>query len=280
MPERLLTTDEVAALLRVHPKHVYRLLKRGLPGRKVGGEWRFVEAEVLAWPGAAPAATDSRPSAGDRPPIVAANGDVALELLLELANRRGPPLVGFVRVDREGALALLAQGAVLAAGCHGAGFPPRLGEARLARLHLVRREVGLAVREGPVPELGQLHRLRFAGRPPTAGVVVHFERALAEAGARKPRGTALGSHRDVAGAVLRGEADVGLMTSAWAHWSGLTFRALASEDYGLVVRALDLGRPEFVRLCEVAQGGDFRGRLRELPGYDPTDAGAIRYDAA
>jgi putative molybdopterin biosynthesis protein len=279
MSERLLTTDEVAALLRVHPKHVYRLLKRGLPGRKVGGEWRFLEAEVLAWPGAAPAPVEG-PVLAQRPPLVAANGDVALELLLELANRRGPPLVGFVRVDREGALAMLAQGAVLAAGCHGAGFPPRLGEERLARLHLVRREVGLAVREGPVPELDQLHRLRFAGRPPTAGVVVHFERALVEASARKPRGTALGSHRDVAGAVLRGEADVGLMTSAWAYWAGLSFRALASEDYGLVVRALDLGRPEFVRLCEVAQGADFRSRLLALPGYDTTDAGAIRYDAA
>src|SRR4051794_27145097 len=44
----LLTTEEVASLLRVHPKHVYRLLKKGLPARRVGSEWRFERGEVLA----------------------------------------------------------------------------------------------------------------------------------------------------------------------------------------------------------------------------------------
>ena len=35
MSDLLLTTDEVAEVLRVHPKHVYRLLKKGLPARRV-----------------------------------------------------------------------------------------------------------------------------------------------------------------------------------------------------------------------------------------------------
>jgi putative molybdopterin biosynthesis protein len=278
MPESLLTTDEVAELLRVHPKHVYRLLKRGLPARKVGGEWRFVADEVLAWSGGA--APEPPVVLGERPPLVAANGDVALEVLLDLANGRGSPLVGFVRSDRDGALALLGQGAVLAAGCHGAGFPAKIGEDRLARVHLVRREVGVAARQGPVPALTELHRLRFAGRPASAGVVVHFERALAAAKAKKPKGSELGSHQQVASAVLRGEADAGLTTAAWAWRSGLAFEPLAREDYGLVVRAVDLGRPEMVRLCEVAQGAELRSRLSAVPGYDASDAGAIRYDPA
>ena len=277
MIDELLTTDEVAAVLRVHPKHVYRLLKRGLPGRKVGGAWRFVEREVLAWSGGAQVAA---PGAGEPPPLVAANGDLALEWLLEGANRRGPPVVGFVRADRDGALALLDQRAVLAAGCHGAGFPARLGSDRLARLHVVRREVGLAVRSGKVPSLKNLHRNRFAGRPPTAGIVVHLERAVAEAGAKKAGGQRLGSHAEVASALTRGEADVGLLTCAWAHRFGLVFKPIASEDYGLVVRATDLGRPAFVRLCEEAQGAELRKRLRAVPGYDATDAGSIRYDPA
>ena len=41
LPATLLTTVEVAEVLRVHPKHVYRLLKKGLPARRVGAEWRF-----------------------------------------------------------------------------------------------------------------------------------------------------------------------------------------------------------------------------------------------
>src|SRR5215470_15364419 len=88
----LLTTGDVAQLLRVHPKHVYRLLRRGLPGRRVGGEWRFLADEVLAWSGARPAR--AAPSTGEaanqgasspgeaRPPLLAANGDVAVECLL------------------------------------------------------------------------------------------------------------------------------------------------------------------------------------------------------
>ena len=49
-PDRaLLTTEEVAKLIRVHPKHVYRLLKKGLPARRVGSEWRFDRDEVMAW---------------------------------------------------------------------------------------------------------------------------------------------------------------------------------------------------------------------------------------
>lgn len=275
MADTLLTTEEVAALLRVHPKHVYRLLKRGLPGRRVGGEWRFVADEVLAWSGVA---VEVAPAV--RPPLVAANGDLALDMLLDLANAGGAPLVGFVRADREGALARLASGAVLAAGCHGAGFPPRMGGERLARLHLVRREVGLAVRSGEVPALRALHGVRFAGRPASAGIVVHLEAALAEAGATPPRGVAYASHRDVVAAVLRGEADVGLVTAAWAHRAGLAFEAIAREDYGLLVRAVDLGRPELVRLCEVAQSSAYRGSVAQIPGYEAEGSGTILYDPA
>src|SRR4029077_4565312 len=51
--DTLITTSDVARLLRVHPKHVYRLLRVGLPAHRVGGEWRFLTAAVLAWSGAA-----------------------------------------------------------------------------------------------------------------------------------------------------------------------------------------------------------------------------------
>jgi putative molybdopterin biosynthesis protein len=52
MQDELLTSGEVARLLRVHPKHLYRLLRQGLPGRRLGrGHWRFRRDEVLAWIG-------------------------------------------------------------------------------------------------------------------------------------------------------------------------------------------------------------------------------------
>jgi excisionase family DNA binding protein len=46
----VLTLEEVAQFLRVHPSTVYRLLrKHGIPAFKVGADWRFNEASVEKW---------------------------------------------------------------------------------------------------------------------------------------------------------------------------------------------------------------------------------------
>lgn len=281
----LLTTTEVATLLQVHPKHVYRLIRRGLPAKRVGGEWRFDRDDVLAWVGPSTTREPAIPAAraGAPPALLAANGDIAVELLLDEVNRVGPPRLGFVRADRERALALLERDEVLLAGCHGRGFPCALGSTRLARIHLVVREVGLVARSGrPVPELADLGKQVFAYRPPTAAIVVHLERAAA----RKKldlrrvlrRAVVFESHLDVATAVASGRAEAGLTTHAWAHRLGLEFRALATESYGLLVRATALGDPLVVRLCEAAQGKPLRATLAGVPGYDITGVGTIRYD--
>jgi excisionase family DNA binding protein len=46
----VMTEDEVAAYLKVHPTTVYRLLKRkGLPGFKVGSEFRLRRVVIDEW---------------------------------------------------------------------------------------------------------------------------------------------------------------------------------------------------------------------------------------
>jgi excisionase family DNA binding protein len=289
MAETLLRTQEVAALLRVHPKHVYRLLKKGLPARRVGGEWRFSREDVLAWSGGreapAEAAGGARAPADAPPPsIVAANGDVAVLVLLELAARLGPPLIGFVQSDNQGAARLLEAGSVLAAGAHAHGFPSHLGAERLARVHLVMREVGLLGKRGSrPPQVKDLPRLRLASRAPTAGIRAYLDEAVRRAGLSPEKvhrqALLLDSHLDVACAVASGRVDVGLGSRAWGERAGLSFTPLATEAYGLIVKARDLGDPRVVRLCEVAQGADFRGRVGEVAGYDAAGAGDIRYDS-
>jgi excisionase family DNA binding protein len=47
--DEILTASEVAELLQIHPRTVYKLVKEGsLPGRKFGGGWRFSRSEILA----------------------------------------------------------------------------------------------------------------------------------------------------------------------------------------------------------------------------------------
>ena len=46
--EEIITPNEVAALLRIHVKTVYRLAEEGLiPGKRIGRSWRFRKSSVL-----------------------------------------------------------------------------------------------------------------------------------------------------------------------------------------------------------------------------------------
>ncbi|HJU29670.1 MAG TPA: helix-turn-helix domain-containing protein [Candidatus Binataceae bacterium] len=64
MPQQadILTIDELAEYLRVHPTTIYRLLRQGrLPGFRVGDNWRFRRNLIEQW--------QARQSAEARTPI-------------------------------------------------------------------------------------------------------------------------------------------------------------------------------------------------------------------
>jgi excisionase family DNA binding protein len=46
----VLTLEEVAQFLQVHPSTVYRLLKRrSIPAFKIGSDWRFNQESIERW---------------------------------------------------------------------------------------------------------------------------------------------------------------------------------------------------------------------------------------
>ncbi|HEU4342008.1 MAG TPA: helix-turn-helix domain-containing protein [Candidatus Binatia bacterium] len=46
--EEIMTPSEVAALLKIHLKTVYKLAERGvIPGNRIGRSWRFSRGDVL-----------------------------------------------------------------------------------------------------------------------------------------------------------------------------------------------------------------------------------------
>ena len=50
MATTVLTLEEVAQFLRIHPSTVYRLLrKHTIPAFKVGSDWRFNQDSVENW---------------------------------------------------------------------------------------------------------------------------------------------------------------------------------------------------------------------------------------
>jgi excisionase family DNA binding protein len=279
---------EVARLLRVHPKQIYRLLDQGLPGRRVGSEWRFLRAEVLAWSrkgvaADAPTERSPREAAATPPPLLAANGDLVIEVLLDHLVREDRPLLGFVRADRGTALSLLASGTILMAGFHGAIAPSHIDTSRIARIHLAEREIGLACPPSmSLRSIVDIARKRIAIRPETAGVRAHFDEALKAAkktlSSLRATSRIYTSHCDVVCAIARGEADVGLTTAGWAARLGLHFLPLKTESYDLLLFAENLGTPHAVAVCEIAQSSAFRKALASLSGYRTSNAGAIRYE--
>ena len=46
--EEIITAEQVASMLQVHVRTVYRLARRGaIPGKKLGGGWRFSKGVIL-----------------------------------------------------------------------------------------------------------------------------------------------------------------------------------------------------------------------------------------
>ncbi len=46
--EEILTAEQAAQLLQIHPRTLYKLVRKGaIPGRKLGGGWRFSKSELL-----------------------------------------------------------------------------------------------------------------------------------------------------------------------------------------------------------------------------------------
>jgi excisionase family DNA binding protein len=50
VPERLLQTDEAAAIIQIHPKTLQRFAREGMiRGIHIGKLWRFRASEIEAW---------------------------------------------------------------------------------------------------------------------------------------------------------------------------------------------------------------------------------------
>jgi excisionase family DNA binding protein len=89
-PQDVMTLAEAAAYLRVAEEDVLRLVReQGLPGRRVGDDWRFLKAAVERWLGtpAGPDQKDFWEALAKMP-----KDDPYLEdMLKEIFRRRGRP---------------------------------------------------------------------------------------------------------------------------------------------------------------------------------------------
>jgi molybdate-binding protein len=212
------------------------------------------------------------------PPLIAANGDVCIEVLLRVAAERFGALFGFVQADCRTARELVESGRVIAGGIHG---DLEDAEDPVVRIHVVRRVIGLAhAARRRLRKAADVEGQRLASRPTTAGVRAYLDQALKGGGldpaATHHAATLYPSHRDVILAVLAGHADVGLTSVAWAHRAGLQCLPLAEENYTLCMKASALSTDSGRALIRTLQSPEAKRLLGETPGYDATEVASLR----
>jgi putative molybdopterin biosynthesis protein len=235
------------------------------------------------------------PRAIERTLLAVGSHDVAVDLLAGALAERDLELVS-ANVGSIAGIVALRDGATHVAGTH--AIDPRDGtynlaavrrygpRERVALVHFAQREQGLMVARGNPLGLRTVADIaargaRFVNRQPDAGTRMLFDLLLAREGIAA--GAIAGytrlefTHTAVAALVADGSADCGLGIRAAAAALGLDFVPLANEPYELALLARSLDEARIATLVATVTSAALRTQIDALPGYDATDAGAIRY---
>lgn len=160
------------------------------------------------------------------------------------------------------------------------------GEATLA-ITFAERCQGWIVAQGNPKRIATVTDLarpdvRFINRQEGSGTRLLLERCLRETGLehRRLRGAEreVSTHLEVAMAVARGDADVGLGTEAAAAALRLDFVPLVQERYQLIMQRRALELPSVQALLEVLRSSAFARLARSLPGYSARAAGSVCWE--
>ena len=286
----LLTTAEVATLLRVSPRTIYHLVSRGeIPFGRARGKLLFERHRIDAWVAAStrgPALEETF----DAPPLIAGSHDPLLDWAIREAGSMLTPDCqgssdGLSRVaSRRACAALIHIPNANGSGYNTEAIQRALPGLPVVSLHWASREQGLVLAEGNPLRIRSLkdllaRRARFIRRQPGAGSNLLFARLMRAAGASLEKLRALDAHAqsetEVAEAIADGYADAGFAIRAVADRHRLPFIPLATEDVELVAWRRSVFEAPLNCLLELARGRRFAAHAGRLGGYDLTRHGQV-----
>ncbi len=299
----LMTTDEVAAYLRIKERKVYDLVKSGkIPCTRVTGKLLFPKPLIDLWIGAETtggAGLDVTP----RPPIAAGSHDPLLAWALGecgagIATLFDGSLNGIERYVRREALFcgfhLPPDGdAQEPVDGDGPGRAPKLlADAQAAAgatvvIEWARRVQGLMLPAGNpkrVEALSDLasRKIRIKLRQAEAGSRMLLESLLLADGIAptklEPAGGLARTETDAAAAVADGAADAAFGIETAARRFGLDFLPLARERYDIAIDRRDYFEPPFQTLIAFAHSKRFQEEAARLAGYDVSGLGRVVFN--
>jgi len=291
--EELLTTRELADLIRLNEKKVYQLVRDGgIPHVRIAGKWLFPKWHVLRW------LEENVQREADI--LIAGSDDVLLGRLLSSYSRDRFPksLTFYSPVGSLKGIQCLSHHKAQACCVH--LLDEETGEYNLPflRRHLASqpyvvtnlwyRSQGLILRKGnPVGIRGledvPRKKARLINRNKGSGTRLLLEYLLRQTGIQETEivgfANEVDTHLEVAFRVLFGDADVGLGIGFVAHLLSLDFVPLKEERFDLVIpRELWPTKviKEFIGCVDPVS----INRLSQtLPGYNLRDTGKVVYES-
>jgi excisionase family DNA binding protein len=290
--DELLTTKELAALLRLNEKKIYQLIREGgIPHVRITGKWLFPKWHVLRW-------IEERVQR-EQDILIAGSDDILLGKVLALYSKDRFPgslifyspvgsLKGIECLSRNKAQASCIHVLDTETGQYNLPFLNRqLAPQGYVVVNLWYRRQGLIVKKGNALGIRSLDdvvkkKVRFINRNKGSGTRVLFEYLLGQKGFEEREIVAfdeeVDTHLEVGLQVLFDEADVGLGIEYVSHLLSMDFIPLQEERFDLVIpKELWPTRvmKEFVGSIDPAR---IRRLSRSLPGYNLKDAGKVLFE--
>jgi excisionase family DNA binding protein len=283
-----LTTREVAKYLRLNEKKIYDLVARGqLPAARISGKWLFPRHLVDEWV----ARNTVCPATGllgavlDELVVVQGSDDWLFTRASEhFQGEQNVPVVA-TRVGSLAGLAAVGAGRAHLAACHveNEQVEKSMAGQGCYLITLCRRSQGLIYSRDRHPEISGPESLagkgvRFADRQPLSGTYRLARKLLDEAGV-DPEGFVLvgpfSSHLELALAIRRGEADVGMGTRLAAELCGLDFLELETEPFKLAVPLNFASHPRLAGFLEFVLDELKQAASRGVTGYSFEELGRM-----
>lgn len=288
MSQTFMNTAEISKYLDVNEKKVYLLVTNaGLPATKATGKWLFPRELVDNW--LLESTLNVQPSSSAKKDIllIAGSNDPILESeVSSVSARESDSLIYFARVGSSSGLKALENGNSHAAAAHildptsgeyNLPFLDRKTRKNILLLPFAQRKQGILVRKGNPFGIASVEDLvlpgiRFINRKKGAGTRILFDLLLTKAGLATSQVVGytrqVGTHIEVAMAILRGTADAGLGIHSAAKMFGLGFVPLRKERFDILITREAAQMRAFQTLLANLRSARFKKVMADAGGYE------------
>jgi putative molybdopterin biosynthesis protein len=302
MNNKMLTTDDLAEYLHINKNQIYRLIKeRKLPATRVTGKWLFPKQLIDEWViDSAKKMVRSEQKQGmlGNRIVIAGSNDLALDALTKSMHSRCPHIT--VSLSNLGSLAGLI--ALREGSCHIAAshlldaetgeynspcIKKSFSDLKVRIVNLAHREQGLFLKRGNPLGIKSLKDLvnkkaTFINRQSGSGTRVLLDFKLKQENIDPAEisgyATLAHTHMEVALAVLKGVADIGMGIRAAAKVLDLDFIPIANERFDLIIPNEYYSSEAVGALCKSLALDEFKSTITHMGGYETYDTGKILFE--